>query len=78
MTRVITFAILVVTVLFLSVSLFYTLRFNKNLVKARDILILQNDSLQMLQLQTKKEMTGIQNNLDSVLSKENKKILSLK
>ena len=78
MTRVITFAILVVTVLFLSVSLFFTLRFNKNLVKERDVLILQNDSLQMLQLQTKKEMTGIQNNLDSVLSKENKKILSIK
>jgi len=67
-----------VTVLCLSVSLFFTLRFNKNLVKAKNVLILQKDSLQMLQLETKKEMTGIQNCLDSILMKENKKVLSIK
>ena len=78
MTRFITFAVLVVTVLFLSVSLFFTMKFNKNLVKARNMLILQKDSLQMLQIQTKKEMTEMQNYLDTILSKENKKILSIK
>jgi hypothetical protein len=78
MARFITFAVLVVTVLFLSVSLFFTLRFNKDLVNARNNLILQKDSLQMLQIQTKKEMTGIQNYLDSVVTKENKKVLSIK
>ena len=67
-----------VTVFCLSVSLFFTLRFNNNLVKARNVLILQKDSLQMLQLETKKEMTGIQNCLDSILMKENKKVLSIK
>ncbi|MGG9962640.1 hypothetical protein [Ferruginibacter sp. SUN106] len=70
MRRFLIYSGLLVTVLFLGISLLFTVQFNKNLIRTKELLILKNDSLHMLQLQTKKQLTGIQNYLDSTLTKE--------
>jgi hypothetical protein len=51
-----------------------TVQVNKNLIRTKEVLILKNDSLHMLQLQTKKELNGIRNYLDSTLWKEKKEL----
>ncbi|MGC4103475.1 hypothetical protein [Ferruginibacter sp.] len=78
MTRFMIFTVLSATVLFLSVSLFFTKQFNRNLIHAKELLILKNDSLHMLQIETKKELMNTQSYLDSVLTGSNKNYLTKK
>ncbi|GAB2810659.1 hypothetical protein [Ferruginibacter profundus] len=69
MRRFLIYAGFLVTVLFLGISLLFTVQFNKSLIKTKELLILKNDSLHMLQLQTKKELAGMKNYLDSTVTK---------
>ena len=77
MTKDMTFTVLVTAVFVLAVSLFLALRKNNKLVHTKELLILKNDSLHMLQIQTKKELLHIQSSLDSLLPADNKKISRL-
>jgi sensor domain CHASE-containing protein len=74
MTRFLIYSGLLLAVLSLGISLLMTVQFNKNLVRTKEVLILKNDSLHMLQLQTKKELNGMRNYLDSTLAKEKKEL----
>jgi sensor domain CHASE-containing protein len=74
MTRFLIYSGLLLAVLLLGISLLMTVQFNKNLIRTKEVLILKNDSLHMLQLQTKKELNGIRNYLDSTLWKEKKEL----
>ncbi len=78
MPRLLIFGVLIIAVVFLSVSLLFSIQHNKNLVQAKNTLILQNDSLQILQIQSRKEIAGIKGYLDSILIRENRKDLSTK
>jgi sensor domain CHASE-containing protein len=74
MTRFLIYSGLLLAVLSLGISLLMTVQFNKNLVRTKEVLILKNDSLHMLQLQTKKELNGMRNYMDSTLAKEKKEL----
>ena len=78
MPRLLTFAVLIITVVVLSVSLLFSLQHNKSLVQTKNYLILQNDSLQIQQMQSRKEMAVLKIYLDSMLLNENRKDLSKK
>lgn len=78
MPRLLIFGVLIIAVVFLSVSLLLSLKHNKNLVQDKNTLILQNDSLQILQIQSRKEIAGIKGYLDSILIKEDRKDVSTK
>jgi len=77
MTRDMTFTVLLATVFVLAISLFFSLKKNNRLVRTKELLILKNDSLHMLQIQTKKELLQIQNSLDSLVPGDYKKISKL-
>lgn len=70
-------AIAVLAIIFLTSVVLLSARRNKTLVKEKEALILQNDSLHMLQLKTKDELESIQNSFDSI-SKKNKKSFTFK
>jgi hypothetical protein len=69
MNRALTFVVLLITVVVLSVSLLLLLRDNKSLVQTKNNLILQNDSLQLLQIQSRKETAVMKVYIDSILLK---------
>jgi hypothetical protein len=77
MTRGMIFTVLATTVFVLAISLFFTLKKNSSLVRTKELLILKNDSLHMLQIQTRKRLRDIQNSLDSLVPGYNKKISKL-
>lgn len=70
------FAVLVIGIL--SVSLLFSLRNNKDLVHAKNSLILKNDSLRIMQIQSRKEIAGMKMYMDSILSSEDEKVISTK
>lgn len=70
-------AIAVLAIIFLTSVVLLSARRNKTLVKEKEVLILQNDSLHMLQLKTKDELESVQNSFDSI-SKKNKKSFTFK